>query len=164
MTIEECAREWGLELGEPYPPGAAGYAVRADLPDGTRAVLKVIHPHRESEHEADALARWDGDGAVRLLDRDDARKAILMERCEPGTPLSAVAPDAGLDVLIGLLPRLWKPAGAPFHTLADEAAWWAGYLPREWEANGRPFERRLLDAAVDALEDLAPTQGEQVLL
>jgi streptomycin 6-kinase len=87
-----------------------------------------------------------------------------MERCEPGTPLSAVAPDAALDVLIGLLPRLWKPAGAPFHTLADEAAWWAGYLPREWEANGRPFERRLLDAAVDALEDLAPTQGEQVLL
>jgi streptomycin 6-kinase len=164
VTIEECARNWGLELGEPYPPGAAGYAVRAELPDGTRAVLKVIHPHRESEHEADALAAWDGDGAVRLLDRDDARNAILMERCEPGTPLSAIAPDAALDVLIGLLPRLWKPAGAPFHTLADEAAWWAGYLPREWEANGRPFERRLLDAAVDALEDLAPTQGEQVLL
>jgi streptomycin 6-kinase len=164
VTIEECRRAWGLELGEAYPPGAAGYAVRAQLPDGTPAVLKVIHRHRESEHEADALARWEGDGAVRLLDRDDARNAILMERCEPGTPLSAIEPDAALDVLIGMLPRLWKPAGPPFHSLADEAAWWVGSLPGDWEAAGRPFERRLLDAAIEALEALAPSQGEQVLL
>jgi streptomycin 6-kinase len=164
VSAAECARAWGLELGEAYAPGAAGYAVRAQLPDGTPAVLKLGHPHRESEHEADALALWDGDGAVRLLNRDDSRNAILIERCEPGTPLSEIEPDAALDVLIGLLPRLWKPAGPPFRTLADEAAWWAGNLPREWEANGRPYERRLLDAAVDALGDLAPTQGEQVLL
>lgn len=164
MTVAECRDAWGLELGEPYPPGAAGYAVRATLPDGTPAVLKLSHPHREAEHEADALAHWDGDGAVRLLGRDDERNAILMERCEPGTPLSASGPEVALAVLIGLLPRLWKPAGAPFHTLADEAAWWAGYLPCEWEAAGRPFERRLLDAALAALAELAPSQGEQVLL
>jgi streptomycin 6-kinase len=155
---------WGLALGAPYPPGAAGIAVRADLPDGTPAVLKVGHSHRESEHEADALARWGGDGAVRLLDRDDARGAILLERCEPGTPLSGAGPDVALEVLAGLLPRLWVPAEAPFHTLADEAAWWLGHLAGEWEAHGRPFERRLLDAAVEALTDLPPTQGEQVLL
>jgi streptomycin 6-kinase len=164
VTAAECGRAWGLALGEPYPPGAAGYAVRVTLPDGTPAVLKLSHPHRESEHEADALASWEGDGAVRLIDRNDARHAILMERCEPGTPLSAAGPEAALDVLIDLLPRLWKPAGAPFHSLADEAAWWAGYLPEEWEGAGRPFERRLLDAAIEALEALAPSQGEQVLL
>jgi streptomycin 6-kinase len=163
-ALAECARRWRLAIGEPYPEGAAGYAVRAQLPDGTPAVLKLIHPHREAEHEADALALWDGAGAVRLLDRDDERGAILMERCEPGTPLSAAGAEAALDVLIGLLPRLWVPAGAPFHTLADEAAWWVSYLPGEWEAAGRPFERRLLDAAREALEALAPAQGEQVLL
>ena len=163
-ALAECARRWRLAIGEPYPEGAAGYAVRAQLPDGTPAVLKLIHPHREAEREADALALWDGSGAVRLLDRDDERGAILMERCEPGTPLSAAGAEAALDVLIGLLPRLWVPAGAPFHTLADEAAWWVSYLPGEWEAAGRPFERRLLDAAREALEALAPAQGEQVLL
>jgi streptomycin 6-kinase len=67
-------------------------------------------------------------------------------------------------VLIGLLPRLWKPAGAPFRPLAEEAAWWVSCLPKEWEEAGRPFERRLLDAALDALRTLAPTQGEQILL
>jgi streptomycin 6-kinase len=164
LILEECRRRWRLVLGEPYPPGAAGLAVRARLPDGTPAVLKVIHPHRESEHEADALALWAGDGAVRLLDRDDRRGAILMERCEPGTPLSEAGAGTALDVLAGLLPRLWVPAGAPFHTLADEAAWWVEQLPGRWEGAGRPFERALLDAAIDALEALAPTQGEQVLV
>jgi streptomycin 6-kinase len=127
-------------------------------------VLKLVYPHRESEHEADALEVYDGDGVVRLLARDDERSALLLERCEPGTFLSAAGAEAGLDVLAALLPRLWKPAGEPFHTLADEAGWWASYLPRRWEESGRPFERKLLDAAVDALEQLAPTQGEHVLL
>jgi streptomycin 6-kinase len=157
--VRECREEWGLRLGEPYVQGAAGYTTRAELPDGTPVVLKLVFPHRESEHEADALELWDGDGAVRLLARDDARNAMLLERCEPGTFLSSVGLDRALAVLIDLLPRLWKPAGDPFHTLADEAAWWLEYLPREARV-----EPRLRDAAVDALRELVPTQGEQVLV
>jgi streptomycin 6-kinase len=159
--VEECRGEWGLTLGDPYEAGAAGYTVRAELADGTPAVLKLIYPHRESEHEADALELWDGDGAVRLLAYDAERWAMLIERCEPGTPLSALESAKALDVLVGLAPRLWKPAGEPFHSLADEAAWWLEYMPHQW--NGR-YERRLLDAAIDALSSLAPTQGEQVLV
>jgi streptomycin 6-kinase len=141
----EVAAEWGLTLGEPYPPGAAGYVVRAELSDGTPAVLKLQHTHREDEQEADALERWDGDGAVRLIRRDDDRHALLLERCEPGTPLSQGAADP-LGVLIGLLPRLWKDAGG-FHTLAAEVAWW--------------------DLGGDVghyLRELAPSQGEPVLV
>jgi streptomycin 6-kinase len=159
--VAECRELWGLSLAEPYEAGAAGYAVRADLPDGTLAVLKLIYPHRESEHEADALELWAGDGAVRLLASDSERWAMLLERCEPGTPLSAVDADEALGVLVNLSPRLWRPAGAPFHPLADEAAWWLEYMPLQW--NGR-YERRLLDAARDALTSLTPTQGEQVLV
>jgi streptomycin 6-kinase len=138
--------------------------VRAELPDGARAVLKLIYPHRESEHEADALELWNGEGAVRLLARDDAHWAMLLERCEPGTPLSERGQNAALDVLIGLLPRLWKPAGAPFRPLAEEAAWWREALPRSWEVAGRPYERRLLEAALEALRVLPATQAEQVLV
>ena len=162
--VAECAEEWGLRLGEPYEPGAAGYAVRAELPDGRSAVLKLIYPHRESEHEADALAVWDGQGAVKLLARDDGRDAMLLERCEPGETLGAAGPDVALEVLIGLLPRLWIEVREPFHALEDEASWWMGYLPEQWERSGRTIERRLVDAAVDALSSLSQSQGEQVLL
>ncbi len=162
--VNDCVEEWGLRLGEPYEAGAARYTVRADLPDGTPAVLKLIHPHREAEHEADALALWAGDGAVRLLARDDERWAMLIECCEPGRHLAEIEADAALDVLVGLLPRLWKTADDPFRPLAEEAAWWVAYLPGEWERVGRPFERSLLDVVGDALQELLATQGEQVLL
>jgi streptomycin 6-kinase len=162
--VKECVDEWGLRLGEPYQPGAAGYAVRAELSNGTPAVLKLVYPDRESEHEADALALLGGDGAVKLLARDDDRLAMLLERCEPGTTLAAAGPEVALDVLISLLPRLWVDAAEPFHTLEEEATWWVGYLPEQWERLGRAVERRLVDAAVDALSSLSHSQGEQVLL
>ena len=154
MDLPAAAERWSLTLGEPYVQGAAGYTTRVELRDGTPAVLKLVHPHRESEHEADALEAWDGDGAVRLLARDEPGHVLLLERCEPGTPLSRLGADDALGVLIELLPRLWKPAGEPFHTLVDEAAWWASYLPESW--NG---ERRLLDAALEALRDATGDAG-----
>jgi len=162
--IAECREQWSLRLGESYEAGAAGYVVRVERDDGSPAVLKLIFPHRESEHEADALAFWDGDGAVRLLARDNERAAMLLERLEPGTKLFEAGADKALEVITNLLPRLLRPAGAPFRPLADEAAWWLSYLPDQWEASGRPFERRLLDAAVEALNELPPSQGEQFLL
>lgn len=121
-------------------------------------------PHREGEHGADALELWDGRGAVRLLTRDRAAGALLLERCRPGTELSEVHTDEALDVLVGLLSRLWVPAGDPFETLAEEAAWWASYLPERWERFGRPFERGLLDLALDVLRELPSSQGELVLV
>jgi len=157
--LEECAEQWSLELEDPYPYAFASLAVPAG-----DVVLKVQFPGRESEHEAEALRVWDGDGAVRLLDHDAERHALLLERARPGTALAEVGLEAALDVFADLLPRLWKPAGEPFLPLADEAARWIASLPEEWERAGRPFERRLLGAAMDALCELAPTQGESVLL
>jgi streptomycin 6-kinase len=162
--VARCVEEWGLQLGEPYALGAAGYAVRTELPDGRPAVLKLIYPDRESEHEADALALWDGHGAVQLFARDDDLSAMVIERCEPGTTLAAAGADVALKALIALLPRLWVETGEPFHTLEDEAAWWIGYLPEQWERSDRTVARELVDAAVDALSSLSHSQGQQVLL
>jgi streptomycin 6-kinase len=160
LDLEAAVERWSLTLGEPYTPGVDGYTTRATLADGTPAVLKILKPHRENEHEADALELWEGDGAVHLLERDESGFVILIERCEPGKHLSSLGADEALDVVIGLLPRLWKPAGEPFHSLTEEAAWWADYLPKQdWSA-----EPDLLAAALDAIETLSPTQGEQVLL
>jgi streptomycin 6-kinase len=142
---EELVARWQLTLGEQYPRGAAGVAYKVELPDGTPAVLKVIDRHRESEQEADALTRWAGDGAVRLLDRTDDGLVILMERAEPGTPLSRLTTERAMDVLVGLLPRLWK-SGDGFHTIEEEIEY--------WELDG--------DVLALALE-LATSQGERVL-
>jgi len=153
--VTDCCERWDLRAGEPYMPGAAGYVVRVERADGTPAVLKIIWPHREAEQEADALERWDGDGAVRLLARDDDCSSLLLECCEPGSFLSTHGDPLG--VLVELLPRLWRSADG-FRPLAEEAEWWLEHDLAEVP------DKRLRDAAVHYLRELVPTQGEQVLL
>jgi streptomycin 6-kinase len=161
---DECAETWSLELGEPYAYAYASLSIPVTRADGTDAVLKLQFPDRDSEHEASALRALDGRGAVRLLEHDPERHALLLERCIPGTSLAEVEPEEALDVAVGLFPRLWIPAGDGFRSLADEAEWWASYLPDRWRMAGEPFERELLDAALDAIRALSASQPEQVLV
>ena len=78
----ECAAEWSLALEEPIDTPHS-----LVVPAG-EVVLKLNAPsHTEADTESDALAFWGGKGAVRLVARDDARRALLLERCVPGTRL-----------------------------------------------------------------------------
>jgi streptomycin 6-kinase len=161
--VEACAQRWSLMLGEPWTNSVASLTMPAER-DGEPVVLKIGIPDREGEFEAEALRRLDGRGAVRLLHDDPPTRAMLLERCMPGTPLTDQESDTALDVLIDLLPRLWIPAGEPFRPLADEAADLIVEMREHWVRTGRSVDEALIDAATEAFEHLAPTQGEQVLV
>jgi streptomycin 6-kinase len=121
-------------------------------------VLKLNAPsHFEADHEADALARWDGRSAVRLVERDDERRALLLERCRPGTPLWSTDEDQ-VAVVTGILPRLWdRPEDPhPFRRLADEAARWLVEVPVRYDAANSPFDRGLVDLACDVFDSVDP--------
>lgn len=130
-------------------------------------VLKLNFPEPESEHEATALDHWDGYGAVRLLAHDPERRALLIERCEPGTRLWELGDeDEANRIAAKVLRRLWRPpsSGHPFRLLADEAAQWAEKLSSDWRRLGCPFERDLIDEAIAACCELGPGVGEAVVL
>jgi streptomycin 6-kinase len=164
---DELAADWGLKLGEPYTPGAEGHTLRAELADGTPAVLKINYPERESEREADALLHWAGDGAVLLYEVDRELSALLVEQAFPGTSLWQVEDDEeATRIAAGVLRRLWHRAPSeqhPFRVLADEAEGWMEQARRDWEGLGRPFEPALVDAAQSAARDLSATQPALVL-
>ena len=160
--ISAIASEWSLTLGEPYPAAHISFAVPVQRGDGTDAVLKVQFPHRECEHEAEALRRWDGNGAVALLDNDADRHALLLEQCDPGTHLANLDGPAALDVLVGLVPWLWLPADDPFDSLADEAAMWIEHLGDQRRSGGVAAD--LVEVAIGLLRELGPSQPESVLL
>ena len=162
-VVEELAGQWSLEVDCPFPDSFVSLVLPARR-NGSDVVLKVQYPHRESTSEAAALALWNGSGAVRLLDHDSTHHALLLERCLPGEKLSQSDPDVGMEVMVGLLPRLWVQASTAIPSLADEVQRWVTNLPVEFEAAGAPFARSLLDQAIATLIDLASSQGEQVLV
>jgi streptomycin 6-kinase len=125
-AVAELARRWSLRVGPPLEGGTYAWVAPVERADGTFAVLKVALPHFEADHESDGLRFWNGAGAVHLLESDRALSALLVERCQPGTPLSArgrVEQDA---VLAGLLLRLWRaPPAQPFRPLAYMTERWS---------------------------------------
>jgi streptomycin 6-kinase len=164
ILIKACADRWSLRLAAPYPESYVSIVFPVVVADGSPAVLKIQFPHAESEHEAEALLRWNGLGAVRLFAHDPKHHALLMERCLPGDHLSVIDADEALDVFVELLPSLWIAVDKPFTSLQDESMGWAKQMSRSWEVAGRPFEQDLLNVALEALSVLPGTQGEQVLV
>jgi streptomycin 6-kinase len=119
----------------------------------------------EAEHEADALAFWDGRGAVRLIARDDSRGALLIERCRPGTQLWDLPEEEAIEAVAPVFRALRRPAPErhPFRLLADEAARWADELPRRWERSDRSIPRAVVDEGVRLARELGAAQPELVV-
>jgi streptomycin 6-kinase len=122
------AADWGLELGPRFP--LANYSFVA--PAGDDAVLSVGPPDDdESLHEPDALELWDGVGAVRLLRRDDSRRAILMERARPGDDISQLPDGEATAIAVELGLQLWRPADEPFRWIGDHVPVWLDNAERD---------------------------------
>ena len=140
----DAAREWGVELGEPFAFSNVSYVAPAG-----EAVCKVAWAgDTESLHEGDALELWNGDGAVRLLRRSG--RALLEERAVPGTDLSALPDEEATAIAVDLAARLWRRAGSPFRPVAPEVQRWLDNADREGSELA-PLARKLLaELAPDA--------------
>jgi streptomycin 6-kinase len=124
-TALEVAREWGLELGEPFALSNVSYVAPAG-----RAVLKVAwEGDQESLHEGDALELWNGDGAVRLMRRSG--RALLEERLVPGNDLSGLPDDEATAIAIDVASRLWRRVTSPFRPVAPDVTRWLDNAERE---------------------------------
>ncbi len=166
-TVGELARAWDLSLEDPLTDARISLVVPGRQRDVTPVILKVNFPDDESEHEADALRAWDGEGAVRLLAEAPAVRALLLERLSPGRPLrDEPDPVRADEVAASVLRRLWRPVGpgAPFRRLEEVAGRWRSVLPERWERQGRLYERELLDAALTWIDRLVPSMGPPVLV
>jgi len=82
--VDECAEVWSLEVAQPFQGSHISLVLPATCADGTPAVLKLNFPEPESEHEADALEHWAGEGAVRLLAHDPTGGRCSSSVASPG--------------------------------------------------------------------------------
>jgi streptomycin 6-kinase len=161
------AERWRLVLGRPYRAGPVSLVVPVRRDDGLAAVLKVPTLDEENRTEAAALRSYAGDGAVRLYDADPRSGALLLERLEPGTPLTDHPDrDAAIDIICGLLRRLRRPPGRahPFPMVRELAQQWAEELPALLQRHSQPSWSPLVEEATAVARDLATPDGDELLV
>jgi streptomycin 6-kinase len=144
QIAREVADEWGMVLGVPFQLSNYSYVA----PVSSDAVLKIgSHEDDESIHEADALKLWAGDGAVRMLRSDRSRRALLLERAQPGTDLAALDTHSATKTAVQVAMRLWRPADQPFRWIGDHVPQWLEEAQPESQAARRLLEqgRELFD-------------------
>lgn len=164
--VAGSVRDWRLTVHAPVEHSGVSWVAPAELADGTRAVLKLGFPDEESELEASALRLWAGRGAVRLYRYDYARRAMLLQRCEPGVQLWDVKDDdAANRIAASVLRRLWRPSpgNVPFRSLSALAERWRRELPARYERHGAPFGRELLDQTLCWCTELAASQAQLIV-
>lgn len=128
---QEMSARWGLSIvGEPAT-GSVSLVVPVRRSNGL-AALKLISPTVDAGEEAAALSAFDGHGAVRLLDADVARQALLLEWLEG--PTLAAKPDIAEAIsTAGAVARelacIPAPEGAP--TLSGGASGWIELLHQQ---------------------------------
>lgn len=164
--VDECVEAWSLQWEGLFHPLRLALVAKVKLADGRRAVLKLNKPEAESEHEGEALSHWGGEGAIQLLRQDVERQALLLERCEPGSPLRRLPESEALEVGAQILRGFRRPAPAvhPYRLLPDLADGWAHEIAARWAQLGKPYERSLLDFAIGQVTDLGSTATEAVVL
>ena len=154
LIAREVASEWGIVIGPAFLLSNYSYVA----PVGSDAVLKIAWPHDdESIQEADALELWGGNGAARLLRVDRSRRALLLERAQPGSDLATVAGPAATTIAVDVARRLWRPAAAPFRWIGDHVPRWLEHAAPDSAAG-----RRLVEHARERFDRLNVDRGTLV--
>jgi streptomycin 6-kinase len=162
--IGAIAENWSLRVEPPFPNISFNFAAPAVRANGTRCVLKVCLPDHEFDSEVAALTVYDGRGAVRLLDVDRERRAMLLERAKPGAPILSLPDEESTRIAAEIMKRLWRPVptGAPLQTLS---IWGEGFQDHRERFNGAgPIDAELFQHGDRLFRELLASQAKPVVL
>ena len=165
--VEELAEKSQLTVGEPFGL-SYNYVVGVRAADGSDAVLKIGLPDPVLNREAAALRLYAGEGACRLLDFDQARGALLLERLLPGEMLVNLArsnDDEATRVGARVMRTLWSHVPDDASEFRPLEEWFAAF-DRHRVAHGGPgpIPARILERAETLARELLDSSPEPVVL
>ena len=128
--IDDASARWGLTNLQPVSNLSYNFVALASrpstaLPVGRSAqdevVLKIGVPRDELTSEIAALRLFNGEGACKLIDADEGKGFLLLERLRPGVMLSTLEDDdAATRIAAEVMKRIWQPLDRV--TLSPEGA------------------------------------------
>ena len=165
--MEDLGQRWSLKVGQPFPNLSYNWVVPALREDGAPAVLKLSFPGDKGfRTEAAALAFFGGRGICHLLELDLDRGAMLLERLQPGRPLTDLGDDEeATSAAAGVMKKLWRPA-PPDHAFPTVSDWSRGFerLRRRFDGGTGPMPGKLVEEAESLFAELLASEEDTFLL
>lgn len=190
-SIEEASQRWGLTNVEPVPNLSYNfvafttssltlpplrYRMLRDLPRGEgNTVLKIGVPRDELTSEMAALRLFNGEGACQLIDADEEKGFLLLERLKPGVMLSKLEDDEqATHIAAELMQKIWRfeygatdtplrSARAKFIQLSD---WFDGLkdLRAMFDGGTGPLDEKLVERVERSVKDFLVENHMPVLM
>ncbi len=160
-TLQALEATWEVRVTGVAPQLSFNLVTYAERFDGTPCILKLSPPSNELALEGEALRFYAGDGICRLLARDDAVGALLLERLSPGVSLQETwtpkEDERHTQIAAELMVRLWRPVRDP-HPFCPLERWGRAL----WRYQGEAVPKWLRERAWRLLNEL--NTAEPVLL
>jgi streptomycin 6-kinase len=169
--IDEVSQRWGLTDVQAVPNLSFNFVAFAKRPSTTprnargsaldEVVLKMAVPNPELTSEMSALKLFNGQGACQLLEHDEERGLLLLERLKPGKMLSELEDDdERTNIAADVILNMQRRGGVPppelqgkFIKLSD---WFNGLKKIRPHFNGGtgPFPKEILERVESFLAEL----------
>lgn len=167
--VADCAARWSLKVGPPFPSLSYHYAAPAEGPQGERLVLKLGVPTRNLLREIEALVAFGGRGAAQLVDSDAGLGALLLERLEPGTPLTTLCEEddaAAVSAAAAVIRNLRRATPRRPHVFPTAADRGLGFEKCRAHFGGGPgpFPPKLFEEAESLYAELLSSSSPPALL
>lgn len=109
FLIDEASQKWDLTDVQPFPDLSYNFVAFAKRGD-EQVVLKMGVPNPEFKSEMATLRLFDGEGACRLIDYDEEKYWMLLERLQPGVMLSTLEDDEeATHIAADVMLKIWRP-------------------------------------------------------
>jgi streptomycin 6-kinase len=164
-SVDAASQRWGLTNVQPVSTLSFNFAAFATRGD-EQVVLKMGVPDRELKSEMAALRLFNGEGACRLLDCDEEKCWMLLERLKPGVMLVTLENDEeATHIAAAVMQRVWRPTPEEdtFIRLSD---WFRGLngLRAQFGGGTGPFHERLVERVERSVKDFFAENHRPVLM
>ena len=167
--IAEASQKWGLTDVQPSPELSYNFVAFATR-GSEQVVLKMSVPNREARSEVAALRLFHGEGACRLIDHDEGRCWMLLERLNPGVMLSTLEDDEeATHIAADVMQRIWRPMESAsllvqsFIRLSD---WFDGLkkIRPAFQGGVGPFNEKLVERVEHSVKEFFAENHRPVLM
>jgi streptomycin 6-kinase len=153
--IAGLERDWSITVGFPFSDATEAYVAEATRADRELVTVKLMIPRPGDQlaNEVTALRLARGAGLVELLDADESRGAMLLERLGPNIAGYELPLEYRLKIFTWLATSVWRPApGCGLPTGADKGRWLIEFITRMWPELDRPCSEAAVEHALACAE------------